>query len=66
MPGGYIITRYVDFALMETYNNDAVPSDALLDYVDTINSELKRKREELEDGKDTSRSFYVPSDSKSQ
>ena len=62
MPGGYIIVRYVSFAFNATYNDKAVPSQALLYYIDAINSELSRKREELENGKDTSRSFYIPAD----
>lgn len=66
MPGGYIILRYVNFAFMETYNNGAVPSEALLSYIDSINGELARKREELENGKDKSRSFFIPDDAKSQ
>ena len=66
MPGGYIILRYVQFAFMETYNSGAVPADALLSYIDSINAELSRKREELENGKDTSRSFFIPSDASSQ
>ena len=66
MPGGYIIMRYVNFAFMETYNNGAVPSEALLSYIDSINGELARKREELENGKDKSRSFFIPDDAKSQ
>lgn len=66
MPGGYIILRYVNFAFMETYNNGAVPSEALLSYIDSINGELSRKREELENGKDTSRSFFIPEDALSQ
>ncbi|MCQ2435609.1 MAG: extracellular solute-binding protein [Clostridia bacterium] len=66
MHGGYIIPRYMLFAFYATYNNGAVPSDALLEYVDAINSELARKREELENGNDTSRSFYIPADSLSQ
>jgi hypothetical protein len=51
---------------METYNSGAVPADALLSYIDSINAELSRKREELENGKDTSRSFFIPSDASSQ
>ena len=66
MPGGYIILRYVNFAFMETYNNGAVPSEALLSYIDSINGELSRKREELENGKDKSRSFFIPDDALSQ
>lgn len=66
MPGGYIISRYVEFAFTDTYNYGDVPSESLLDRIDAINSELTRKRKELEDGKDTSRSFYIPKDASSQ
>ena len=66
MPGGYIIPRYVNFAFMATYNDGAVPSEALLSYIDSINGELARKREELENGKDKSRSFFIPDDALSQ
>lgn len=66
MPGGYIILRYVNFAFMSTYNEGAVPSEALLSYIDSINGELSRKREELENGKDKSRSFFIPDDALSQ
>ena len=55
MPGSYIISRYVNFAYLEVYNNGANPSDELLGYVDTINREMERKREELK------RNFFVPS-----
>ena len=55
MPGSYIISRYVNFAYLEVYNNGANPSDQLMGYVDTINREMERKREELK------RNFYVPS-----
>ena len=54
MPGAYIIARYVNFAFLDAYNNNASPSDELLSYVETINKEFDRKREEL------SRDFYIP------
>ena len=54
MPGSYIITRYVEFAVLNVYNSDYIPSEALMDYTRTINSEFERKREEL------SREFYIP------
>lgn len=54
MPGSYIIARNVDFAFLNVYNNDAVPSEALQDYTNTVNAEFTRKREEL------SREFFVP------
>lgn len=48
MPGGYIITRYVNFAFLAAYNDDANPVEELLSYIDSINAELSRKREEFE------------------
>ncbi len=48
MPGGYIITRYVNFAFLAAYNDDANPVDEMLSYIDTINAELTRKREEFD------------------
>ena len=56
MPGSYIIARNVEFAFLDVYNNDAVPSEALQDYTNTINAEFKRKRDEL------NKEFYVPAD----
>lgn len=46
-PGGYIITRYVDFAFMDVYNNGANATEAMLDYVTEINKEITRKRKEF-------------------
>ncbi len=48
MPGGYIITRYIQFAFLAAYNDNANPVDELLGYIDAINSELSRKREEFD------------------
>ena len=48
MPGGYIISRYVQFAFLDAYNNNADPVEALLDYVDDINKEITRKRKEFD------------------
>jgi ABC-type glycerol-3-phosphate transport system substrate-binding protein len=56
MPGSYIIARNVEFAFLNVYNNDAVPSEALQDYTNTVNAEFTRKREEL------TREFFVPAD----
>ncbi len=55
MPGSYIIARNVEFAFLNVYNNDYVPSEALQDYTSTINAEFQRKRDELK------RKFFVPS-----
>ena len=45
-PGNYIVARYTNFAFYAVINDDEVPSEALLGYVDDINNELTRKREE--------------------
>ena len=46
-PGGYIITRYVQFAFLETYNDDVEPVTAMQAYINTINKEITRKRREF-------------------
>ena len=46
-PGGYIITRYVDFAFLNCYNNNADSTNSLLDQIQYINNELSRKRKEF-------------------
>jgi len=48
MPGGYIVTRYVEFAFLAAYNDDEDPVEAMLDYIDSINAELTRKRAEFD------------------
>ena len=45
-PGSYIITRYVQFAFLDAKNSGADPVEALTSYIDAINAELTRKREE--------------------
>lgn len=47
MPGGYIISRYVQFAFLSAYNDNADPVEELLGYVDDINKEITRKRKEF-------------------
>lgn len=47
-PGGYIIGRYVGFAFLAVYNDNAVPNEAILDYVVEINKEISRKRKEFD------------------
>ncbi len=47
MPGGYIITRYVGFAFLDAYNNNADPVEEMLGYIDDINKEITRKRQEF-------------------
>ena len=46
-PGYYIIDRYTDFAFLSAYNDDADPSTEILSYINTINKEITRKREEF-------------------
>ena len=46
-PGYYIIDRYTDFAFLAAYNKDADPGDEILGYINTINKEITRKREEF-------------------
>ena len=46
-PGGYIIGRYVSFAFLSVYNENADPVESLLSYVNEINKELTRKRKEF-------------------
>ena len=46
-PGSYIINRYTQFAFLEAVNESADPIDALSGYIDAINSEIARKRDEF-------------------
>ncbi len=46
-PGSYIISRYVNFAFLDVYNNNADPVSSIQEYVVTINAELTRKRQEF-------------------
>ncbi len=46
-PGSYIIGRYTDFAFKDAYNNNANPAESLLSYINIINKEFSRKREEF-------------------
>ena len=45
-PGSYIITRYTKFAFLAAVNDGADPQEALSGYIDAINTEIIRKREE--------------------
>ena len=47
-PGSYIINRYTKFAFLAAVNDGANAVDALKGYIDTINAEIKRKREEFD------------------
>ncbi len=46
-PGYYYIDRYTNFAFLSAYNDGADPSAELLSYINTINTEITRKREEF-------------------
>ena len=46
-PGSYIINRYTQFAFLDAVNESADPIDALSSYIEAINSEIARKREEF-------------------
>ena len=46
-PGYYYIDRYTNFAFLAAYNNGAVAREELLRYINTINKEITRKREEF-------------------
>ena len=48
-PGSYIYNRYIKFAFLDAVNDGANPVEALQSYIDAINSELTRKREEFKD-----------------
>ena len=46
-PGSYIYSRYMKFAFLDVYNDGAIPHDAMMSYIDAINAEISRKREEF-------------------
>ncbi len=46
-PGSYYIARYVKFAFLDAVNDGVDPVDALSSYIDAINAEITRKREEF-------------------
>ena len=46
-PGSYIISRYMQFAFFDVVNDGANPIDAMTGYIDAINIEITRKREEF-------------------
>ncbi len=47
-PGSYIIARYMKFAFLDVYNDGMNAHDSMMSYIDAINSEIARKREEFE------------------
>ena len=46
-PGAYIIGRYTQFAFLAAYNDNANPVQELQKYINTINKEITRKRNEF-------------------
>ncbi len=46
-PGYYYIDRYTNFAFLAAYNDNANPVTELLSYINTINKEITRKRDEF-------------------
>ncbi len=46
-PGYYILDRYTNFAFLAAYNDDMDPTEELQKYINTINKEITRKREEF-------------------
>jgi hypothetical protein len=46
-PGAYYVGRYTNFAFLAAYNEDADPVSSLLSYINTINKEITRKRQEF-------------------
>ncbi len=46
-PGFYYIGRYTNFAFLSALNDDADPSTEILSYINTINTEITRKRQEF-------------------
>ncbi len=46
-PGYYFIDRYTNFAFLDAYNNGADPSTEILSYINIINTEITRKRQEF-------------------
>ena len=47
VPGGYIVSRNIAFAFNKVVGSNTKPTDTLLDYIDPINTELKRKQREF-------------------
>ena len=46
-PGFYYVGRHTQFAFLAAYNDDKDPTAELLRYVNTINAEITRKRQEF-------------------
>ena len=45
--GGYFVTRHITNAARKVYNDKQDPRETLLDYTDTINDEIEKKRIEF-------------------
>ncbi len=46
-PGYYFVDRYTAFAFLSAYNDGADPSTEILSYINVINTEITRKRQEF-------------------
>lgn len=46
--GTYYITRHIEFAFRAAYNNGADPVSTLLSYINAVNTEITRKRNEFD------------------
>lgn len=46
-PGSYIYNRYLQFAFLDVVNKGANAHDSMMSYIDAINSEIARKRQEF-------------------
>ncbi len=46
-PGSYIMARYMKFAFLEAVEDGTPPTEALSQYIETMNTEITRKREEF-------------------
>ena len=47
-PGAYIVGRYTKFAFLDAYNDNLNPVSSLKGYIDDINDEITRKRDEFD------------------
>ena len=47
VPGSYYVTRHITNAARKVYNESQDPRETLLDYADTINDEIEKKRIEF-------------------
>lgn len=63
-PGYYIIGRYTSFAFLAAVNDGERPVDALRGYIDAINAEITRKREEF--GMETLEPGQTPEDARAE